>query len=708
MSTSTRASRTKSATRGKLILMTCADAELESLVREGRYEDAARRCIEHGQPARAAELLATIWKYPEAVRVASEAGLFDEAYRHALASKDGELARSLLAHLSTRPEQATRAAEHAESRGRVADAARMREAAGELDAAAALYERAGELDEAGRCWKELGELKKAGILYERRLREVPDDAKTAFELGQILVRFGRWDHAVRALQQACRDTTFAVPAGKLLVAAFHTLGLRDAAESRLDILREVDARLPATVPEMLVAVFGDERGPGSLDESKLVAARYRTIRPLGQGSTGRVLLAEDVFYGREVAMKILHAEGAFAVGRDALSRFAREAKVAAGIAHPNVVTVHDYFPEGPFIVMEYMSEGTLEDRFIEMKGALDSSITRHVLRSVLRALEAVHRRGVVHRDLKPANIFFGPAGEVKLGDFGIAHLVDLGATLTGAMMGTLAYMSPEQITGATRPNASTDVYALGVILYRMLTGVLPFAGPDFVTQHVEHTPEPASRHAPWLGPEFDALIAWMLEKDQEKRPHTATDVLERIDALPWSRVNESARELHAHDALATYDTSAEEPPSRPSVLPDSERYRTLRIDANGFITAFDVLLERSVRIVPCDPIRATTLRAMARTNCPFIQAVWSIDEEQKQAILECPDRSAARGPLSSKAISELREALAALHAQGLIHGAVNMDHVARGAARTVLLIESAPLTVGASNNDIDALMALEA
>jgi serine/threonine-protein kinase len=676
-------------------------AEVESLVREGRYEEAASACLEHGQPARAAELLARIWKYSDAVRVASEAGLYDEAYRHALASNDGELAKSLLASISARPEQAARAAEHAESRGRIADAARLREAAGELDAAAAFYERAGELDEAGRCWKELGELKKAGILYEKRLREVPGDAATAFELGQILVRFGRWDHAARALQQACRETAFAVPAGKLLVAAFHALGLHDAAASRLDLLREADPRLPARVPDMLLAVFGDERGPGSLDESKLVAARYRIVRALGQGSTGRVLLAEDAFHGREVAIKILHAEGAYAVGRDALSRFAREAKVAAGIAHANVVAVHDYFPEGPFIVMEYMSEGTLEDRFAETNGGpIAPSVARHVLRSVLRALEAVHRRGVVHRDLKPANVFFGPAGEVKLGDFGVAHLVDLGTTLTGAMMGTLAYMSPEQITGTTRPDASTDLYALGVIFYRMLTGVLPLAGPDFVTQHVEHTPEPASRHAPWLDPEFDALIAWMLEKTQERRPHTATDVLERVDALPWSLLDESRREVREHHAFA------EEPPSRPSILPDSDRYRSTRVDANGFITAFDVLLERLVRIVPCDSVRANALRAAGRANCPFIQAVWSIDEDEKRAILENPDRSSARRPLGERAFSELREALAALHARGLAHGAVDKDHVARGAGRTVLLIESAPLA-GSSKSDIEALEKLE-
>lgn len=674
--------------------------ELLKLTREGRYDEAARVCLERGQPARAADLLAAVWKHADAVRIASDAGLFDEAYRHALASSERELRESLHPSLSTRPEQAARAATHAEARGRIADAARLREAAGELDAAATLFEQAGELDQAGRCWKEAGELKKAGIAYEKRLREVPDDAASAFELGQILMRFGRWEHAVRALQRASRDETLAMPAGKLLVAGFHALGHLDAAAAHLDVLRQTDAHLPPTVPSMLKLVFGDERGPGTVDRNELVLGRYRIIRSLGQGSTGRVLLARDALTERDVAVKVLHADGAFAVGRDALSRFAREAKIAAGITHPSVVTVHGYFPEGPLIVMEYMPEGTLEDRLIEACGRpLPSDVTRHVLSAVLRALEAVHRRGVVHRDIKPANIFFGPAGEVKLGDFGVAHLVDLGATLTGAMMGTLAYMAPEQIKGTTQPDASTDIYALGVVLYRMLTGVLPFPGPDFLTQHTEHAPTPPSYHAPWLSPPFDALITWMLEKNPEQRPRTATDLLERIEDLPWTLVEEPA------PAAGDSARKATEPPSRPSIPIGRDRYRTLRMDASGSVSAFDVLLERSVRIVPYDSAREPALRRAAHVSSPFVQAILSFDAETKRVIFEAPDRSGTRRPFDAKAVHEVRRALDALHARGLAHGAVTMDHIARGAGRTVLLLEAAPLA-GTPSSDLTALEAL--
>lgn len=674
-----------------------------ALVREGRHEDAARICAEGGQPARAAELLAQIWKYAEAIAIASEAGLFDEAYRHAITAGDRDASTTLIASLAARPDQASRAASFAEAKGRTADAAKLREGAGELTEAASLYERAGELAEAARCAKESGDLRRAGMIYERRVREVPGDTASAFELGQILARFGRWDHAARALQSAASDRTLAIPAGKLLVASFDALGMNDAAQDRLDVMRRIDPSLPHTVPELMKSAFGTDRGPRDDGGEQLIAGRYRIVRALGAGGTGRVLLAEDAFYGREVAIKVLHAGGSGAAGRDALSRFAREAKVAAGIDHPNVVRVFDFHPEGPFLVMEHMTGGTLEDRLgkpDEGPSPLPPAIAKHVVRSVLAALEAVHRRGVVHRDLKPANVFFGRTGEVKLGDFGVAHLADLGATMTGAMVGTLAYMSPEQITGASRPDASTDLYALGVILHRCLSGVLPFPGPDFVAQHLESTPEPPSRHAPWLDPEFDALVARLLEKDQSKRPRTASEVLEAIDRLAWGQAEQRAAiGEHAPYANAALRARSEPPPSAPT----ADRWKTIETRADGTIVAEDELLRRRVLLVPCDAERAQQLRRFAQADSPFLQAVWSIDEEAGRAILELPEGVRARAKLAPEPIAELREGLARLHERGLAHGAVDLDHVTLGVGRAVLWIPAR-----AASRAEDDLRALEA
>jgi serine/threonine protein kinase len=144
-----------------------------------------------------------------------------------------------------------------------------------------------------------------------------------------------------------------------------------------------------------------------------------------------------------------------------------------------------------------------------------------VLRGLTAALRAVHQRGITHRDVKPANVFFGATGEVKLGDFGASHLADLSATLTSAMVGTLAYMAPEQVTGGGQPSAATDLYALGVVAFQMLTGTLPFAGPDFVTQHLNEAPPLVSQRAPVLGTQYDALVSALLVKDAAARVQDA-------------------------------------------------------------------------------------------------------------------------------------------------------------------------------------------
>src|SRR6185295_5795979 len=144
-------------------------------------------------------------------------------------------------------------------------------------------------------------------------------------------------------------------------------------------------------------------------------------------------------------------------------------------------------------------------------------------------LRAAHAHGVVHRDIKPANVFLGAAGEAKLGDFGVAHLQELGATQTGGFIGTLAFMSPEQITGAPLSYAC-DVYALGVTLFQMLTGHLPFLGPDFVGAHLGTPPPPPSSHKPALSP-FDALLARMLAKDPRARHESLEELARELDAV---------------------------------------------------------------------------------------------------------------------------------------------------------------------------------
>lgn len=664
---------------------------VEALIREGRHAEAADLLVSAGDIARASELYAAVWRWEEAIALTEQAGLLELAYRHALDAADRAASGRLLARLEERPDQAVRAAAHAEQRGHVLDAARLREAAGETEAAAALYERAGELRAAARAWLGLGERRKAGMLLERRLKEDPDDAESALALGRILAQFGRWEHAVRALQRAAESDEHQRAALTLIVACFAALGMDEAAGSRLDALRGDDPSLPLTVPAFLEQAYGDPRGVVALageDSERMLAGRYRVIRPLGAGATGRVLLAHDAFHEREVAVKVLNVGGGSA-GRDAFVRFAREARVAAGISHPNVVRVFEFNPDGPFLVMEHMPGGTLESRLVggdDAARAYPPPSTWHLARGVLAALEAVHRRGVVHRDLKPANIFFDAAGNVKLGDFGVAHLMDLGTTLTGALVGTLAYMSPEQITGETRPDAATDLYSLGVILFRCLTGRLPLEGPDFVAQHLEAQPLRASEVAPALGETYDAVLARLLAKDPRARFGSAGELLDALRALPWAPLERGVEEASLASAARA------EPPDAEA----EDRYRVIRELAPGVTLAEDELLERRVEIVALGaPGLADRLRAFARADGPHLQAVYEVDEARGRAVLEHPsgaplERMPPHDPGRAGATREIRDALKQLHGERVVHGAVDARHVIVGEARACLRIALAP------------------
>ncbi|MBO6936609.1 MAG: protein kinase [Deltaproteobacteria bacterium] len=686
------------------------ESRIQALIGAGRHADAAALCLQQGEARRAGKLYAEVWDWPKAIEASENAGYFADAYAYALAAQDRGALQRLMQILPDHPEQARDAAATAEGKGRVVDAASLREAAGEIDLAAELYERAGELAEAARCHESAGRYREAGVLYEKRLREESGDGEAALRLGRILAGFGRWDHAARALQKAVDDRDHREAALEMLVACFDAMKMHDAAGTALERLRRLKPELPVKVDAFLRETFGDERGPAGLSQgdeaSQLLAGRYRIVRTLGAGGTGRVLLAHDGFYDREVAVKILTV-GSTSQGRDAYVRFEREARVAAGLDHPNVVRVHEFNADGPFLVMEFMAGGTLEERLEE--GALPLAMIKNVTNAVLAGLETVHRRGVIHRDLKPANIFFGATGDVKLGDFGTAHLQDLGATLTGALIGTLAYMAPEQVTGSRRPEAATDLYAFGCILYRMLTGALPFPGPDFVTQHLELVPPAPSSLREGLDSGFDALLSRLLGKTIEDRPGSVEEVRKILDGLDWRDPDEDelaalvARERRPEPAPEKRPTSAPPPAAE-------ERYTLLEPREDGAYLAQDELLGRTVRIEPCDPERARFLKKLAAADGPHLQAIFDIDDEGGRAVIEEPKgESMARALMDddqrARAKTQIREALERLHAAGLVHGHLGLGAVRVGPGRATLLLPAQP-SDGSPEADREAFASL--
>ncbi|HEY2602432.1 MAG TPA: protein kinase [Thermoleophilaceae bacterium] len=263
----------------------------------------------------------------------------------------------------------------------------------------------------------------------------------------------------------------------------------------------------------------------------LLADRYRVIRRLGSGGAATVFLCEDQRLGRKVAVKRMHAHSP----EDIQARLRREARLGASLSHPNLVSVFDTqtYEEGVFIVMEYVDGETLADAL--SRGPIDSARTVEILRGVASALDRVHAEGIVHRDVKPANVLLGKDGSVKLADLGVGLATDnTRITQSGQVLGTPAYMSPEQIDGA-RPTPAVDIYALGAMAYEMLAGEKAVKGnsPLEVAHRVTSDPVPDLRRV-WRGapPAAAAAIREAMARDPAKRPASAGELVNELsDAL---------------------------------------------------------------------------------------------------------------------------------------------------------------------------------
>ncbi len=280
--------------------------------------------------------------------------------------------------------------------------------------------------------------------------------------------------------------------------------------------------------------------------------RYEIMTELGRGGMATVYLAHDPAFERQVAIKVL--PGKFTHDPQFRARFMREAKVIAALEHPFIVPVYDYGEEGenPFIVMRYMTGGTLADRIAH--GPMPLAEVAPVVQRLADALDDAHSHDVVHRDLKPSNVLFDARGDVFLSDFGLAKMSDTTTrlTFTGVMVGTPDYMSPEQAIGDEETDRRSDVYSLGVILFEMLSGELPYATGTAMKTMFKHVNAPvpelnADRFA--LPGEINAILTRALAKKPEDRYQTAGEFATDVIAL----------------APAVASSSGARPPSVPGV-----------------------------------------------------------------------------------------------------------------------------------------------
>ena len=265
-----------------------------------------------------------------------------------------------------------------------------------------------------------------------------------------------------------------------------------------------------------------------------IDGRYTIERPLGSGGMAEVFLAHDGVLDRDVALKVLRSQ--YAGDEEFYERFRREATSAAGLSHPNIVQVYDRgeTPDGTcYIAMEYVSGGTLKERLDE-RGPMEPQRALAVADQVAEALWAAHERGVIHRDIKPQNILVTDMGHLKVTDFGIARAASAATiSATNAVFGTAGYLSPEQALGEPATPRS-DLYSLGIVLYELLTGVVPYRADNPVAVCMKHVTEPLTpprRLDPTLPEAVDALVVKMLAKDPADRPESASEVLDDIEGV---------------------------------------------------------------------------------------------------------------------------------------------------------------------------------
>jgi serine/threonine protein kinase len=359
--------------------------------------------------------------------------------------------------------------------------------------------------------------------------------------------------------------------------------------------------------------------------------RFQILSLIGEGGTSYLYLAQHLLLDKQVAVKVLK-HGAY---DQYLQRFLNEAKTATLLDHPNIARVDSFgvTEKGPFIVMDYI-DGQPLSKMLETDGRLSPSAAVRLFGKVADALSHAHKQGVVHRDLKPSNIMLTKSGEPKIVDFGIAKLIDPGEisasqhlTQTGQLLGTPAYMSPEQVSGK-KTDARTDIYSLGCVMYEALTGKRPFEGNTPLETMYKHLNDPIPA-APQLPPDLQQLLNLSMQKNPEDRQANMEQLAAELAAcrdlektfavrskdIPKSAILAVVSLVVALPIIAfaffPKPTSVEEPsPSRPVAIPKklinsvsdvvAEGSKLMNTDINAAVKKFELSVQMSEQGMPYD------------------------------------------------------------------------------------------------------------
>jgi len=554
----------------------------ELLEKSGDLDRAVRSWVAAGQPERALPLLQRATGLPaeerarayrlclrfrEAGELFAEAGLEGEAAECFEAAGDSERAGPLwescgemerAAEVYSRGERWREAARCYSVAGKVELAAEAHTRVPDEAAAAVCFLAAGRPLRAARSYLAAGEKGKAADALQQIAEGHPDFERATLLLVPILIDDGVFDGALHRIELLRQDPTvtgsIAVDrhywegralegAGRLTEAAQsyqRTLSMRRDhrdASGRLAALRERVSRESGSHSSQAIRIDtptpADATPLPELQPGMVLAGRYKLVGELGRGGMGRVYKAEDKELGETVALKTLRSSAFDSTDQD---RLLREVQICRRITHTNVVRVYDLgrFAGGLFVTMEYL-EGRTLDHELREKGPMPLSRVRDLLAQVLAGLEEAHQLRIVHRDLKPSNVFL-TAERAKILDFGIARQEgpDAGLTMTGEVLGSPKYMSPEQIQGEELDGRS-DLYALGVLAYVMVAGREPFSGKSasaIALAQLREPPPDILQHRPDLPAPWQELLARLLEKDRERRFANASETRAAVLLLP--------------------------------------------------------------------------------------------------------------------------------------------------------------------------------
>ncbi len=356
---------------------------------------------------------------------------------------------------------------------------------------------------------------------EEAIEESVLDMPTRLHLAKIYLERSLWTSAITELRMTRTHPKLKKESLYLLGTCFEEKGAYEKAREQyervlaldyffrdtLDRLTNIsDRRQQHTVISSSTTVVTAQEELSSLSQD-----RYEIVRELGRGGAGVVYQAIDLKLKRDVALKVLYPY--MNQGEGEAATFLQEARLAAQLDHPNIIDIYDVNLESRFIAMEFVDGGTLRDVLNTYK-QLSIEQARTVIVQLCKGLQVAHTAGVLHRDIKPANIFVTRQKKIKLGDFGIAHIAKLDQnafTQLSTQIGTLPYMSPEQVQGKT-VRIPSDIYAAGIVFYEMLTGKPPFMQGDISYHHLHSQPE-----LPGISPEIDAVVLRCLEKHPAKR-----------------------------------------------------------------------------------------------------------------------------------------------------------------------------------------------